>query len=90
MALSVGVRELKNRLSRYLREVKRGRTVTVTERGEVVALVVPAEDDSEVRAMRDLAGKGVGSWKGGKPRGASRPVVVKGKPISQIVLDDRR
>lgn len=35
--LTVGVRELKNRLSEYLRAVSAGETVLVTDRGEVVA-----------------------------------------------------
>lgn len=34
---TVGIRELKNRLSEYLREVGRGESVLVTDRGEVVA-----------------------------------------------------
>lgn len=34
---TVGVRELKNRLSEYLRQVRRGEGVLVTDRGEVVA-----------------------------------------------------
>ncbi|MDA2927673.1 type II toxin-antitoxin system prevent-host-death family antitoxin [Acidobacteria bacterium AH-259-G07] len=90
MASTVGVRELKNQLSRYLREVKRGRSITVTERGKVVALLVPANDGPDVRAVRELAKRGVGSWKGGKPTGAAHPPIIKGKSISQIVLEDRR
>lgn len=38
---SIGVRELRQNASRYLREVKRGETVEVTERGEPVARLVP-------------------------------------------------
>jgi antitoxin (DNA-binding transcriptional repressor) of toxin-antitoxin stability system len=38
---SVGVRELKNRLSEYLREVRAGERVLVTDRGEVVAELAP-------------------------------------------------
>lgn len=34
---SVGVRELKNRLSEYLRLVRSGEEILVTDRGEVVA-----------------------------------------------------
>jgi antitoxin (DNA-binding transcriptional repressor) of toxin-antitoxin stability system len=34
---SVGIRELKNRLSEYLRRVRAGEEVLVTDRGEVVA-----------------------------------------------------
>jgi antitoxin (DNA-binding transcriptional repressor) of toxin-antitoxin stability system len=34
---SVGVRELKNRLSEYIRQVRSGEGVLVTDRGQVVA-----------------------------------------------------
>ena len=38
---TVGLRELKNRLSEYVREVRAGEGVLVTDRGEVVAELVP-------------------------------------------------
>src|SRR5215472_1580845 len=38
---TVGVRELKNRLSEYLRRVRAGESVLVTNRGEVVAEIGP-------------------------------------------------
>jgi prevent-host-death family protein len=38
---TVGVRELKNRLSEYLRQVRAGESVLVTDRGEVVAELTP-------------------------------------------------
>jgi prevent-host-death family protein len=38
---TVGLRELKNRLSEYIREVRSGEGVLVTDRGEVVAELVP-------------------------------------------------
>jgi prevent-host-death family protein len=38
---SVGLRELKNRLSAYVRELRSGETVLVTDRGEVVAELLP-------------------------------------------------
>ena len=37
----IGVRELRQHASRYLDQVKRGETVEVTERGQLVALLVP-------------------------------------------------
>ncbi|MGI9094934.1 MAG: type II toxin-antitoxin system Phd/YefM family antitoxin [Thermoleophilaceae bacterium] len=43
---SVGVRELRQNASRYLREVKRGETVEVTERGEPIARLVPIPEES--------------------------------------------
>ncbi len=33
----VGIRELKNRLSEYIRQVREGEVIMVTDRGEVVA-----------------------------------------------------
>ena len=38
---TVGVRELKNRLSEYLRQAKSGEAVLVTDRGQVVAELTP-------------------------------------------------
>lgn len=39
---TVGVRELRQNLSRYLERVKGGETLTVTERGHEVARLVPS------------------------------------------------
>lgn len=41
----VGVRELRQNLSRYLERVKDGETLTVTERGHEVARLVPSGPD---------------------------------------------
>jgi prevent-host-death family protein len=38
---TVGIRDLKNRLSEYLRRVRSGESVLVTDRGEVVAELLP-------------------------------------------------
>lgn len=38
---TVGVRDLKNKLSEYLRRVRLGESVLVTDRGEVVAELLP-------------------------------------------------
>jgi prevent-host-death family protein len=42
---TVGVRELRQNLSRYLERVKAGETLTVTERGHEVARLVPSRPD---------------------------------------------
>ena len=44
---TVGVRELKNRLSEYLRDVRAGERVLVTDRGEVVAELAPPGQSHE-------------------------------------------
>jgi len=60
---TVGVRELKNRLSEYLREVRRGESVLVTDRGEVVAEFSPprhgAVDPGVPSALLALAKRGL-------------------------------
>jgi antitoxin (DNA-binding transcriptional repressor) of toxin-antitoxin stability system len=44
----VGIRELKNRLSEYIRLVREGEVVMVTDRGEVVAELRAPQPDSEL------------------------------------------
>ena len=48
MAERVGVRELRQNLSRYLERVKDGEDLVVTERGREVARLVPAGTDAYV------------------------------------------
>ena len=43
---TVGIRELKNSLSEYLRRVRSGESVFVTDRGEIVAELTPPGRDS--------------------------------------------
>jgi len=52
--------------------------------------LIPVDVHPDAQVARELSQKGIGSWKGGKPKGASRPVMVKGKPISKIVIEERR
>lgn len=40
---AVGIRELKNKLSEYIRQVKAGEEIPVTDRGEVVAELRPPQ-----------------------------------------------
>lgn len=60
--ISVGVRELKNRLSEYLRAVRAGERVLVTDRGEVVAELAPpghSEEPDVPAALLVLARRGL-------------------------------
>jgi antitoxin (DNA-binding transcriptional repressor) of toxin-antitoxin stability system len=60
---TVGVRELKNRLSEYIRQVRSGETVLVTDRGDVVAELSPpgrmATDPTIPPALLALAKRGL-------------------------------
>jgi prevent-host-death family protein len=45
----IGVRELRQHASRYLASVKAGETVEVTERGRLIALLVPPKPGRNAR-----------------------------------------
>ena len=87
---NVGVRDLKNRLSHFLRRVADGDRITVTDRGRPIAIIVPPEENDEVVRVMAMVKEGLAHWGGGTPRGSRRPVKVRGKPVSQTVLDERR
>lgn len=88
--VKVGTRELKNKLSEYIRRVKKGQTITVTERGNVVAQLIPPRQTIEERiwAMVDA---GLADWNGEKLKPhVPRIVNNSGKQISDLILEDRR
>jgi len=86
---TVGVRELKNHLSRHLKRVQGGARIVVTDRGRSIATLAPIESDDMDWAVKMVV-SGRARWSGGKPKGARRPVRISGKPVSDAVLDDRR
>lgn len=87
---TAGVRELKNRLSMYLDRVKRGETITVTERGRPVAeLVPPGESQSLPPHLQSLIRSGELIWKG-RIRGFPKPIKARrGASASRMVIEDR-
>ena len=60
---SVGIRELKARLSSYVRRVRRGEVIHVTDRGEVVAELRPPSPAQsvpvELAGLHELASRGM-------------------------------
>ena len=88
--ISTGIKDLKNRLSHYLREVKKGEKILITEREKVIATIVPVERVEEDSNLLSLVKEGFAVWKGGKPAGSRKHVKIKGKTVSEIVLEDRR
>jgi prevent-host-death family protein len=87
----VGVRELKTRLGRYLREVRRGRTLVITDRGEPVAELRPVSltaTGSEGTVDRLVAlGRLTRTAKG--PLAPLRGIRMKGRPVSETIVDER-
>ena len=87
---AVGVRELKNQLSHYLRRVRAGEQLVVTERGRPVAVIAPPAVPVPDRHLEGLLRQGIVRWSGGKPKGARRPPKIKGPTVAQAVIEDRR
>ena len=88
--MNASVRDLKSRLSRYLRQVQQGETVVVTLRGKPIARLVPLPPLLLEERLAALPGVNAGT--GGKPKGATRPVRVKSgkKSVADIVVEERR
>jgi prevent-host-death family protein len=88
--MTVGIRELKNKLSHYLDLVKSGEKLAVTDRGTVIAYLFPAASAPELEGLVRLVRDERASWQGGKPAGLEAPALIRGKPVSQIVIEERR
>jgi prevent-host-death family protein len=86
---SVGIRELKSKLSECLRDVKRGATIVVTEHGKRVARLVPEADALEGR-LEALKKSGTVLWSG-RRLGRTKPEVrARGKrTVSDILVESR-
>lgn len=87
--VKVGVRELKNGLSRYLDLVKNGEQITVTQRGKEIAVISPVSDDAVRDRIMRMVREGKASWSGRKPDLSKPPLRIGGKPLSEIVIEDR-
>lgn len=91
---TVGVRELKNRLTQYLRRTKQGEEVIITERGKPIALIQPiksVEHPVSLEAqLAKLAAEGLLTLPTHKPLRRVRLAKVSGPPISKAILEDRR
>lgn len=92
--VTVASRELKNRLGKYLRLVRAGETIQITDRGKAFARVLPAaspEQQETAELLSNLLRKGGITLGAGRFAGKARPTVLKpGKSIARMVAEDRR
>ncbi len=87
----VGVRELKARLSAYLRRATAGERLAVTDRGQVVAVIGPVEELERPVWVAQLVAEGRASWGGSAhPVGLYPRIRTKGLLASTAVIEDRR
>lgn len=84
--MEVGIRELRNHLSRYLGRVRDGEEILVTDRGRAIARVLPVGTD---RVIDRLVAEGIVTPARRSRRPAARPVAAAGT-VSDLVADQRR
>jgi prevent-host-death family protein len=93
--MQASIREMKNRLSEYLKVAQTGRDVVITDRGRPVArltLVTPSSLSIEAEAVSRInALPWVRRGAGGKPLGSKLPIPSKARQrlLSQLILEDR-
>lgn len=93
--MNVSVRELKNRLSQYLRRAQRGEEVIVTSRGEPVARLgplprAPAEEETAL-VERLLASPWVRPGRHATEKRLSQPVELPdGVSLTAALLAERK
>ncbi len=86
--MQTSVRELKAQLSRLLKRVEAGATVTVRVHNRPVAEIVPIR---KKRTAKQLASQPGIAWNCKKPIGVDRPEALpKNVSLSAWVIEDRR
>lgn len=86
--MEVGIRELKNGLSRYLKHVQKGESVVVTDHGRAVARIVPVGLSEH---LERLLSDGRVTWSGRRFRPPSKvPRPKPGPPVSDYIGEERR
>ena len=84
--MDVGIRQLRDGLSRHLAMVRDGQSLTVTDHGRPVARIVPVGAPS---AIERLVADGVVTPAAGRKRARPKPIRSRGT-LSDLVDDQRR
>jgi prevent-host-death family protein len=86
---TVGIRAFKARLSEYMRQVKQGQSLVITEHGKPVGRILPVEMSLEER-IESLRKAGLVEWSGRKLRDIKPPAVNRGDKLASDVVVELR
>ena len=86
--VEVGIRELKNQLSKYIERVKAGEEVIVTDRGRPVARL-SAPDAADDR-LSSLVAAGIVQAPGNRKRRVPNKRIKPNGDVSSLVAEQRR
>ena len=87
---TVGIRELKENLGRYMKMVRTGEKIVITDRKKEIAVIMPLGKKDEEEKIYQLIQSGIARWNGGKPEGMPVRINSRGKRVSDAVIEDRR
>ena len=86
---TVGIRELKAQLARYVRHVKAGGIVTITERGKPIGQIIPVKASRDERIQKMIEA-GLASWSGRRLKPYKPASRTRGtRTIAELLLEDR-
>jgi prevent-host-death family protein len=85
--VEVGIRDLRDHLSRYIEAVRAGDELVVTDHGTAVARIVPLV---EARRIDQLIADGVVSPAGSRTRRRPRQRAKASSAVSALVVEQRR
>lgn len=87
---TVGIRELKENLGRYMNKVRAGEKITITDRKNEIGVIIPVKIKDKEEKIYQLIHSGIASWNGNKPKGIASRTVPRGGSVSSAVIEDRR
>ncbi len=83
----VGIRALRDNLSRYIRKVRDGEEVVITDHGKAVARIVPLD---RTGLLDQLVAEGVVTPPVNRERTPLRRRITPTAPVSPLIIEDRR
>jgi prevent-host-death family protein len=91
--ITTGIKEVKNNLSRYLAQVKAGEEILITDRGHPIARII--KENRGERKLQEILSPLIRKGLILLPtRNLTKnnlvPLEVSGKPVSDMVIEDRR
>ena len=86
---TVGIRDLKAHLSKYLQRVRQGQALLITDRGRPIGRILPVDIPLEEKIEAAIEA-GILAWNG-EPYPAGEPVARArgGKTVAELVIEDR-
>lgn len=91
--LAVGVRQLKTHLSEYLRRVKAGETIVITERGQPIGRLIPPAPPRELtleEKLQRLVEAGLVEWNGQKPEFVEPVALLRSDVLASDLVVEMR